>query len=382
MTDTQDNEKKSRRKKDIWDKWVGDLRNHTDVSKMPERKGYLTDVVEQVDLTKTNSVRDLVKSFSNMSIQARNIGQCAEIFENMLTDKDRPTILLGLSGPLIAAGLRNVIKDMIKLNLVDAIVSTGAVLYQDFYQSMGFRHFKGDPYEDDIKLRSLLIDRIYDTYVDEVHFDHTDHKIADWLETLEPRDYSSRELMHLLGAEIEDDNSILYQAYHNNIPVFSPALCDSSIGIGYTIYYARNRDKPYTERVTLDMIRDNNEILQIIDKSKKTSAIYIGGGTPKNWINDAVVMASYVRNREFDGHYYIFQVTTDVPHWGGLSGSTLKEAQSWGKVYKKATKQMAFVEASVAMPLIVGSVMQKPELYQNRSRLNYKWNGNVLESIY
>ncbi|MBI2079123.1 deoxyhypusine synthase family protein [Candidatus Micrarchaeota archaeon] len=352
------------------------------VQKNPERKQLLSKQINQLDLEKVNSVKDLVDNFKGMSIQARNIGTCAEIMEEMLADGDRPTIFLGLSGALIAGGLRKVISDMVKNNLVDVIVSTGAVLYQDFYQGLGHKHYKGDSNTDDLLLRDLLIDRIYDTYVDEIKFDQTDHEIADWLETLEPKDYSSRELLYLLGKQIKDEESILYQASKNNVPVFSPALCDSSIGIGYTIYYSRHKDEPLNKRVTLDMIRDNYEVLQIVDKSKKTGAIYVGGGTPKNWINDAVVMASYVRKREIDGHFYIFQITTDVPHWGGLSGSTLKEAQSWGKIYKKATKQMVFVEASVALPLIVGSVIQKPELYKDRSRLNLKWNWNELESIY
>jgi len=346
------------------------------------RKKILTEEVKQIDLEKITSIKDLVNSFKDSSIQSRELGKCADIYEMMLTDKDRPTIFLGMTGALIAGGQRKVLRDMVKNRLVDVIVSTGAILYQDFYQAKGGKHYKGDPDADDVVLRDLLINRIYDTYIDEMKCDDTDRFIAKFVEKLEPRDYSTREFMRELGKEANDENSILYWAYKNNIPVFCPAVCDSSIGIGLTLYYGKHKEKKVQDRVTIDNIRDNFEILQIIDKSKKTSAIYLGGGVPKNWINDAIVMASYYRNREFDGHYYIFQITMDNVYWGALSGSTLKEAQSWGKVNKKATKTMAHVETTVALPLIVGSILQQPELFKNRKPLVPKWSGNILDSIY
>lgn len=340
-----------------------------------ERKKYLNKAIQQIDLESAKSVKDLVESFQGASIQARGIGQCAKVYENMLTDEDRPVIILGLSGALIAGGLRKVIRDLVKNNLVDVIASTGAVMYQDYYQARGYKHYAGDPAEDDVKLRELFIDRIYDTYVDEIKFDETDEHISRLIEKLPAGDYSSRQILSMLGKDANDENSILYQAYKNGVPVFSPALCDSSIGIGYVKYYSRHVKKSFRDRVTLDMIKDNYEIVKIIQKAKKTGAIYIGGGTPKNWVNDAVVMVSYITGQEFPGHTYIFQLTTDVPHWGGLSGSTLKEAQSWGKVSKKATKATAYVEATVSLPLVAGYIMQKPELYKNRKRLKFDWNG-------
>lgn len=339
-----------------------------------ERKKYLHTPVRPIDLEKATSIKDLVESFKYSSIQSRNIAQCAEVYENMLKDEERPTIILGLSGALIAGGLRKVLVDLIKHNLVDVIATTGAVMYQDYYQAKGFKHYMGDSNEDDVKLRELAIDRIYDTYVDEIKFEETDKHIGDLISKLPPRDYSSREILDEMGKDVKDENSILYNAHKYGVPVFSPALCDSSIGIGYVYYYAKNRAAGYQKRATLDMIKDNYEMVKIIEKSKQTGAIYIGGGTPKNWVNDAVVMVSYITGREFPGHTYIFQVTTDNPNWGGLSGSTLKEAQSWGKVSKKATKATAYVEATVALPLIAGYLLQQPELYKNRKRLKFDWN--------
>jgi deoxyhypusine synthase len=342
------------------------------------RKQILRTPVKQVDMERIQTVEELMTAFQGSSIQSRNLGTCAEVWERMLKDKDRPTIILGLSGPLIAAGQRKVIRDMIKYGLVDAIASTGAVMYQDFYQAMGGKHFMGTPDADDSVLHDLKIDRIYDVYVDEDLFEKTDKYIGKMLQKkMKPGLYSSRQILDFLGSIIDDENSILYTARKYGVPIFSPALNDSSIGIGLTVYYKDNLDKP---RVTLDAIKDNFEVLKIIALSKKTAAIYIGGGTPKNWVNDAVVMANYTFDREIDGHSYAIQITTDSPHWGGLSGSTLKEAQSWGKVNKSATHQTANVEASIAMPLLLGYLLQK-KAWKGRKRVKFEWSEQGLESV-
>jgi len=337
---------------------------------MVKRTDLLKKPIRQIDLERTETIHDLMEAFKGASIQARSLGECATVWENMLKDRDRPTIILGLSGALIAGGMRKVIRDMIKYRLVDVIATTGAVMYQDFYQARGHQHFKGDPAMDDVQLRKFMIDRIYDTLVDEVKFEETDREIARMTEKLDARAYSSREILELLGKAAEkDDNSILGTAYKMGVPVFSPALNDSSIGIGLTIYHAKNRTKPHA---VLDSIKDNYELLSIIYKSKKTAAVYIGGGTPKNWVNDGVVMANYTSDREIEGHSYAIQLTTDSAHWGGLSGSTLKEAQSWGKVSKEATKAMAHVEATVGLPLLVGHLMQSG-IWKGRKSLKFDW---------
>lgn len=339
------------------------------------KKKILSKPIKQLDLDETKTILDLVEGFRNTSIQARNIGKCYEVYDNMLTDKERPTIILGLSGALVAAGLRKVIRDMIHYGIVDVVVSTGAIMYQDLYQARGFKHYVGSPDMDDKVLRDQMIDRIYDTLVDEEKFEETDRMIAKMIASLKPCNYSSREILAFLGEGIGDENSILYTAYKNGVPIFAPALNDSSIGIGLTLYYEKHKD---SDRITLDPIKDNHEFLHIVLKSKKTGVILVGGGVPKNWINDAVVMANYAYGKEMEGHSYAFQITTANPADGGLSGSTLEEAQSWGKIWKKATKATAYVEASVALPLIVGAVMQKG-LWKNRKRLEFIWNNDSLQ---
>ncbi len=343
-----------------------------------DRKDILKTPVNQIDLESIQTIEQLMTAFQGSSIQSRNLGICARVWEKMLLDEERPTIILGLSGALIAAGLRKVLRDMIKYGLVDAIASTGAVMYQDFYQAMGGQHYVGTPQADDGILHDLKIDRIYDTYVDEDLFEKTDKYIGQMLELkIKPGNYSSRQIMEFLGDLTDDDNSILHTARKYGVPVFSPALNDSSIGIGLTVYYANTMGQ---ERVTLDCIKDNHEILKIVAESKKTAAIYIGGGTPKNWVNDAVVMANYTYDRDIDGHSYAIQVTTDAPHWGGLSGSTLEEAQSWGKVHTDATHRTVNIEASVALPMMVGYLIQKG-VWKNRKRLKYNWAEDNLDSI-
>ena len=194
----------------------------------------------------------------------------------------------------------------------------------------------------------LYLDRIYDTYVDELKFEETDRAIGRVTEKFPRRPASSREFLEFLGRAVQGRRT----RSSRRRPVggsrcFSPALIDSSIGIGLTLHYQRNRGKP---RFLLDAVRDNYELVQILSHSPRTAVIYIGGGTPKNWINDGIVMANYAFGREGEGHYYALQITTDVPHWGGLSGSTLDEAQSWGKISPTATRAMAHVDASIGLP--------------------------------
>jgi deoxyhypusine synthase len=337
------------------------------------RRSLLKKAVAPVDVTKVHGLGDLLTAFQGTSIQARNLGKCLEVWENALTDPRRPTILIGLAGPLIAAGLRKVLRDMIDWGLVDVVVSTGAVLYQDIYQTIGGKHWIGSPTADDVQLRELYLDRIYDTYVDELKFEETDRAVGKITEQFDRRPASSREYLGFLGSQFDDPESILATAARRGVPVFSPALIDSSIGIGLTLYYQANRGR---DRFILDSIRDNYELVQILAHSPRTAVVYIGGGTPKNWINDGIVMANYAFGREGEGHYYALQLTTDVPHWGGLSGSTLDEAQSWGKISKTATRSMAHLEASIGLPLLVGALWDRRRKWQPRRRLRFDWAGD------
>lgn len=341
-----------------------------------ERKELLSIPVSQLDLSKVHSVKELVEAWSRTSIQSRSIAECAKVYENMIEDESRPTIMLGLSGALIAGGLRKVIRDLVDAGFIDAIVSTGAIVYQDLYQAQGYKHYMGTPKADDAVLHDLYIDRIYDAYVDEVGFVQTDDVVGEIAASLQARKYSTREFMYNLGLHAKkDSNSIIGTAAKRGVPIFVPAIADSSLGIGLAGLY-RAAKKSKRKLMQLDTIQDNYEIAQIVLKSRKTGSIYIGGGVPKNYINDAAVMLDYT-----PGHSYVFQITTDAPHWGGLTGSTLDEAKSWGKVSKKATRATAYVEATIGLPLVASYVLHSKELVRNRKRIKFIWNDDELLEI-
>ena len=311
--------------------------------------------VKQIQIHKAMTIRELVENFTEMSIQARNIGNAAKIWEKMLTDNGRPTIFMGLSGPLIAAGLRNVLSEIVRKNMVDVVVSTGAIIYQDFIYTRGGQAYHGTNINvNDKKLRELRINRVYDVFLDDLLFIETDDFINEYTQkNIKPGNYSSREFLRELSKEIKDEKSILKACYDTNTPLFVPALNDSSIGIGLTKYWAHTKDKP---KVTIDPIKDNYEMVQIILNSESTGTVYIGGGVPKNFINDAVVMANFDFGAAVEGHRYAIQISTAIPMDGGLSGSTLGEAIAWGKVKGDAVKSMVFLEASIGLPLIFGYI--------------------------
>ncbi len=341
------------------------------------KRKLLAEVIRPVEITPGMTIGDLLGQMSGMSIQARNLGDCARVLSKMFRDPDRPTILLGLAGPLIAAGLRNVIRELIVGGYVDVVVSTGAILYQDIYQARGYQHYKGTPAADDRALRDLYIDRIYDTYVDEEAFWNTDlwcGKIAD---KLAPGNYSSRQYLDYLGTHLDDEHSIVYQCSRLGVPLFSPAINDSSMGIGLTEH--RHRCKITSKPgVAIDSIQDNYELTQIVANANKTAAIYVAGGVPKNYINDSVVM-SYIFGVE-RGHSYAIQVTTAVSLDGGLSGSTLGEARSWGKIKKDADFAMAWVEPSVSLPLLTAYALERHPA-PARPRLIFRWEGDRLKEM-
>jgi deoxyhypusine synthase len=297
----------------------------------------------------------------------------------MLEDRQRPTIFLGLAGSLIAAGMRQVIVDLIEKNMVDVVVSTGAIISQDLYQVRGGRHYHGDVNADDRELRDLYIDRLYDTFIDEEKYWETDLAVSRFADPLAGQSLSSRAFLALLGEKARrDKGSILGACARNGTPLFVPALNDSSIGIGLTEHYHRARirgKKPFQ----ISSIRDNYELTQIVVKSSATAALYVSGGVPKNYINDSIVM-SYIFGIDTGGHKYALQITTDAPHWGGLGGSTLSEATSWGKVSKKATHEMAFIETSVALPMLYGYALQK-QAAKGRRRLAFTWADDILKTV-
>jgi len=259
---------------------------------------------------------------------------------------------------LVSAGLKNVIIDLIKHNMVDAVVSTGAIVVdQDFFEGLGFNHYRGFVNADDTQLRELMIDRIYDTFIDEEDLrvcDMTVKKIAD---SMAPGAYSSREFIYEMGKYLDKNKknaqSFVLEAYKKDVPIFCPAFSDSSAGFGLVFHQVENKEK----NVAIDCVKDFRELTQIKVKSKDTGLLLIGGGVPKNFVQDTVVAAD-ILGVNAPMHKYAVQLTVADERDGALSGSTLKEAHSWGKV-DQGSEQMVYGEATVTFPLLVSYVYHK-----------------------
>jgi len=335
----------------------------------PLSREFLKKRIIPIDIEGINTISGMLSAFNETSFQSRNLAQCVEIFTKMLEDPDEPTIFLGLAGAMIPAGMRKVISTMVKRKMVNVIVTTGANAYHDLVESFGYCHYKGSPEANDVELYRRRIDRIYDTFGDEEKYRLVDEKITTLADRIRKESsdavvMSSREFVRELGGLIdregregEREGSFLWNCWRHKVPVFVPALCDSSIGLALTKHYI-NSIKKGLKPLVIDQIKDNQEILEIKKSSKKTGVIYIGGGVPKNYIQQTSYLEDTlgVRNR---GHDYGFQITTDRPEWGGLSGCTFKEGISWGKDKHTGDFVTCYCDATIALPLIVKAVLER-----------------------
>lgn len=317
----------------------------------PTQKEYLRETIQHIDV-KAHDVRPLVRSMEKMAFQARNLHRASVIFDKMLADKDCGVILC-LAGSLISAGLKQVIVDMVRNRMVDAIVSTGAnIVDQDFFEGLGFKHYIGSQYADDNALREAHIDRIYDTYINEDELRICDETIMKIADSLEPRAYSSREFIVEMGKYLEKNGknkeSIVLAAYQEGVPIFCPAFSDSSAGFGLVAHQWERKSK----HVAIDSAKDFLELTKIKLALKDTGLLMIGGGVPKNFAQD-IVVAAEVLGKEVPMHKYAIQLTVADERDGALSGSTLREASSWGKV-DTVYEQMVYGEATITMPILVG----------------------------
>jgi deoxyhypusine synthase len=329
---------------------------------MASKKEFLKSPIEHVDITAIDVV-PIVDAMAKMAYSARDLNRAAQIYDMMLRDRGCGVILC-LAGSLISAGLKRVFTDMIRNRMVDAIVSTGAnIVDQDFFEALGFRHYIADERLraglDDSTLRELHIDRIYDTLIDEDDLrvcDETIKKIAD---RLPPRPYTSREFIFEMGKYLSEtgaktDASIVLEAFREDVPIFCPAFSDCSAGFGLVAHQAGRGKSPM---VTLDSARDFLELTRAKIKCENTGLVMIGGGVPKNFAQDIVVSAE-ILGHDVPMHKYAIQITVADVRDGALSGSTLKEASSWGKV-DTTYEQMVYCEATIAVPLIVGYAYHK-----------------------
>ena len=334
------------------------------------KKDLLKETIQHIDI-KEHNVINLVNSMERMAFSARDLNRAANIYNMMLEDKNC-SVILTLAGSLFSAGLKKVVYDLISNNMVDAIVSTGAIMVdQDFFEALGFKHYIGSSFSDDNELRDLHIDRIYDTYIDEDELRICDDTTEAIFNSLDPRPYSSRELLWEFGRYLENnggpkvDDSVIYAAYKNNVPIFVPAFSDCSAGFGIVVHQHKNPEK----HLSFDSGKDFLELTQIKMNTKETGIFMIGGGVPKNFTQDIVVAADILQE-DAPMHKYAIQITVADDRDGALSGSTLKEASSWGKV-ETTYEQMVYSEATIAMPLVAGYAYHKGA-WKNRDKREFQ----------
>ncbi len=331
------------------------------------KKDLLNKTVEHIDITSFDA-RRIISSMKNMSFVSRETANASNIFNEMIKDKNC-TIFLTLAGSTSAAGCMHIYRDMVKFNMVDAIIATGAsIIDMDFFEALGFKHYQGSQFQDDVELRKNYIDRIYDTYIDEDELQICDKVICEIADGLKPKSYTSREFISEIGKYLKSNSkkkgSLIETAYDNNVPIFCPAFTDSSAGFGLVMHQEKNPEK----HITIDSVREFRELTEIKIRSKGSGLFMIGGGVPKNFIQDTVICAELL-GKKVDMHKYAIQITVADSRDGACSSSTLKEASSWGKV-DLSKEQMVFAEATTVLPLIASDIYHKGD-WKKRNRKNF-----------
>lgn len=329
----------------------------------------LSTIVEHIDI-KSFDARPIIDSMGKMSFTSRDLARATGIYNQMLADKDC-TIFLVIAGSTSAGGCMDAYAELVRSNMVDGIIATGAsIVDMDFFEGLGHKHYQALEIPDDDTLRSLLIDRIYDTYIDEEELQHVDHTIFEIAETLEPKAYSSRAFIREMGKYLVEhgkkENSLVKLAYEHDVPIFCPAFTDSSAGFGLVKHQvdAMKRGGHY---MTLDSIADFRELTDIKVKAGTTGLLMIGGGVPKNFTQDTVVCAEILGHHDVEVHKYAVQITVADVRDGACSSSTLQEAASWGKV-STAMEQMVFAEAGSVLPLLASDAWHRGAWRARRKR--------------
>jgi deoxyhypusine synthase len=339
------------------------------------KKQLLSVPTRPLTIDRNKSVAALLEKMAGISFQGRALATAYQIWKDMLGD--RVMIMMGMAGAMVPAGLRRILIYMIQNRLIDCLVSTGANFFHDIHETLGEKHYQCSPSIDDVMLQEALIDRMYDVLADEEKFRKHDAFIGRFAAGLDQsRPYTTREFLHLLGQELGKharEDGILSTAAKARIPLYCPAIGDSSIGIGI----AENRHLG-KNHFTFDVVGDVLETARLAAESPGSAVVYFGGGTPKNFVNQTEVTATFIRNSH-SGHKYALQVITDAAHWGGLSGCTFEESQSWGKIAHNAKMVTVHCDSTIAMPMLVTALSEHSALIRNRKKPTFQMTGRELE---
>ncbi len=335
-------------------------------AKSNQKARLLSTPVEHIDITSFDA-RPIIDSMGKMSFTSRDTSRAAGIFNMMINDSKCSNILT-LAGSTSAGGCMQVYVEMVRCGMIDAIVSTGAsIVDMDFFEALGFKHYQGSQFVDDRDLRANYVDRIYDTYIDEEELQHCDKIIGEVADGMKPAAYSSRSFIKEMGRYLKTrkgrkKESLVETCYDMDVPIFCPAFTDSSAGFGLVVHQVRNPKN----HITIDSIADFRELTDIKIKAGTTGLMMIGGGVPKNFVQDTVVCAE-ILGVEAEMHKYAVQITVADVRDGACSSSTLKEANSWGKV-DTTFEQMVFAEATTVIPLIASDAYHRGGWKKRKAR--------------
>jgi deoxyhypusine synthase len=321
---------------------------------------------------KPKTVNELLTEMGKTAYQGRKLGEAVDIWEKMVKDNDL-TIVMGYAGSMGTAGQWTIVNWLIENRYIDVLVSTGANVSEDIVDAMGFGYWQGSHLVNDEALLDADINRYYDVFGKETDYRKMEELITDFIMTLKTDyPYSSSEFFILLGKYLteKDIPAIAAKAYQNGIPIFSPAFLDSAYG--ETILMAKNKGHP----IIVDSAKEFEQFVSIGTKTKDVGVIYIGGGVPKDLTQlIAISVSPMTEDKGVEGrdghlrkglqeyyypHKYAIQITTDSPQWGGLSGCTLEEAISWGKINAEPnTRAVCYCDATIALPLITHALCER-----------------------
>ena len=322
----------------------------------------LKKTVEHIDITKYD-VTDLVNELRSTSFTSREIYNACQLYKQMLEEEEL-TVILTIAGSTQAAGCLKLYRDLVRYNMVDIIVATGAsIIDMDLFEGLGNKHYIGSSKADDNILREEYIDRIYDTFISEDDLKQVDNFIAEFANKISDTTMSSREFLNKLGWHLRTSNSLVQECYKEDVPIFCPALNDSAAGIGLLMHQTNNPDS----HLVIDSIKDLRELTYLKVEMQNTGLFMVGGGVPKNFAQDIVVAAESIGHR-VPMHQYAIQLTVADVRDGACSSSTLDEASSWGKVDNSNT-QMVYGEATSTLPIIANYAYNNVNLVQGQSAI-------------
>ncbi|MBN1455184.1 MAG: deoxyhypusine synthase [Methanomicrobia archaeon] len=325
-----------------------------------DEEGYAGDLnglrpVKGVQIGDHMSIDELVSGLRSSAFGAGRLAKAVDIFTAMQTEET--TKFMGVAGALVPAGMRTLLAELIRDRYVDVVVTTGANLVHDILEALGEHHYliestntdaHGD--RDDVWLRKRGIDRIYDVFVHDEAFARLEEFLHGVFEHMSGRRYSIREFLTAIGENLSDPGSILRSAVERDVPVFCPAIADSMIGLHAWLYKQMGS-------LEVDAFDDMKELIELFSVAPRAGALILGGGVPKNFIFQAALIAPRPAGKE--GLDYALQITTSTPEDGSLSGATLEEAKSWGKISEHAKTVTLYGDATIALPLIVAAVRER-----------------------